>query len=260
MAAKCAQTHTHLHKQAHTRTHGHRIWQGRRRVDQTAVQNNANIFMCIFSAHQCVFQPNLPTMRKRERDHESGIEVGRVPEREGGCWQKSRAEQSFSRDHSPKTAGDVDAHKTTNPRHKHTKKPKENPPVTHTHTHIRTPDAHACQWKMECGKVLQCNFPAFCFWRPTQTQLLRPKGKNTKEKQRKKGQSGKLAQPEQQQQQHTFGTGCSWIGFPIGSAKGWVSHSSCDYVSPCMCARVCACAGLHSSPPPSPISNRIVAR
>lgn len=142
--------------------------------------------MCIFSAHQCVFQPNLPTMRKRETDHESGIEVGRVPEREGGCWQKSRAEQSFSRDHSPKTAGDVDAHKTTNPRHKHTKKPKENPPVTHTHTHIRTPDAHACQWKMECGKVLQCNFPAFCFWRPTQTQLLRPKGKNTKENSEKK--------------------------------------------------------------------------
>jgi len=52
-------------------------------------------------------------------------------------------------------------------------------------------------------------FPRFLFLATNPNSIVEAKGKKYKRKQRKKGQSGKLAQPEQQQQQHTFGTGCS---------------------------------------------------
>lgn len=156
------------------------LWAGYERKEEAAVgelqrrtiQIQMYIFMGIFSTLQPKTRERkdrpVPSASKKEKEEERGLESGRekerrVCDREGG--KKAKLKRAFSRDHSPKTAGDVDAHKTTNPRHKHTKNPKENP--AHTHSRI--------------GKVLQCNFPAafvvVVVERPTQTRLLETRQK-----------------------------------------------------------------------------------
>lgn len=143
-------------------------------------------YLCIFLVHVQIRNTGR-RQYSRERD-EHGM---RTSEREGyykiaSEWAKKAEKALRPLPEKFRRRRNVDAHKTTNPRHKYTKK-------THTQTKRKTESyTHTCArfyTETDRGKsnVLQCNFPAkaCCVGvvaavvdgRPTQTQLFRPKDK-----------------------------------------------------------------------------------
>jgi len=135
---------------------------GREEEESSKLQcRTMQTYLCVFLVPPVCF-PTEFAHKTREKESQCSVKCkrdGSIARKRGLVGKKAELRRAFSRDHSPKTAGDVDAHKTTNPRHKHTKKAKRKPPPptrSHTRTHV--------SGKWNVAKCYNAISPLFCFF------------------------------------------------------------------------------------------------